>query len=495
MPRTSQADIETQLDRLEGLIADSPNGIGRAELEAEYERRFGVRIPSRTMNRRLGALEGSERIHAEGESTARLYRPGPRGSAPESSVAASQEDTAKPTAPPKVPPEADHLPLSPAGTDVWRLIRRPLHEREPVGYNPEFLAEYEPGITWYLPAELRARLVETGRGPDPGRPAGTFARDLLSRLLIDLSWASSKLEGNTYSRLDTQNLIELGEEAEGTNAVEAQMILNHKQAIEHLVEAAETVAFDRATVFALHSMLAENLLPDPRDEGRLRERPVSIHGTQYTPIAIPQVIEEQFDLILAKASAIPDPFEQAFFTMVHIPYLQPFADVNKRTSRLAANISFIRANLCPITFVDVPERAYVDGTLAVYELERVELLRDVFEWAYVRSCARYKVVRDSISQPDPIRLRYRDQLAEVVRRTVSAGEAPRRSRLHDRAARAGIPAEDQEAFVERALDLLLNMSEGASARYRLRPSEYAAWRNRLEERSGTSGVPGVGGAS
>ena len=94
-------------------------------------------------------------------------------------------------------------------------------------------------------------------------------------------------------------------------------------------------------------------------------------------------------MILDKAGAIADPFEQAFFVMVHIPYLQPFIDVNKRVSRPGANIPLIRHNLCPLSFIDVPERAYVEGTLGVYELTNIDLLRDVFVWAYERSCQRY----------------------------------------------------------------------------------------------------------
>ena len=93
--------------------------------------------------------------------------------------------------------------------------------------------------------------------------------------------------------------------------------------------------------------------------------------------------------------------EQAFFAMVHLPYLQPFEDVNKRVSRLAANLPLIRQNLCPLSFVDVPERAYIDAILGVYELNRIELLRDVFIWAYERSCARYGAVRRSLAGPLP----------------------------------------------------------------------------------------------
>ena len=74
--------------------------------------------------------------------------------------------------------------------------------------------------------------------------------------------------------------------------------------------------------------------------------------------------------------------------MVHLPYLQPFEDVNNRVSRLAANIPLIRHNLCPVSFIDVPERPYIDGLMGIYELNRIELLRDVFVWAYDRSSQR-----------------------------------------------------------------------------------------------------------
>ncbi len=293
---------------------------------------------------------------------------------------------------------------------------------------------------------------------------------------MDLAWASSRLEGNTYDRLDTQNLLEFGQRAEGKDAEEAQMILNHKRAIEFLVDDADRVGFAPSSIRALHAALSENLLGDPADEGRLRRRPVQITGTPYMPTAIPQVIEDAFGLLLTKADAIPDPFEQAFFAMVHLPYLQPFADVNKRTSRLAANIPLIAANLCPLSFVDVPVRAYAEGTLAVYELRRVELLRDVFVWAYERSCARYRVVRDATVQPDPIRLRYREAIDAAIRDVVRDGVAPARAWLRKWAGTHEVPEEDAGAFVERALSALLGLNEATAVRARLRPSEYAAWR-------------------
>ena len=116
-----------------------------------------------------------------------------------------------------------------------------------------------------------------GRTPDSEKPAGTYARHILDRLLVDLSWASSQLEGNTYSLLDTKRLIEHGQAAEGKDAAETQMILNHKAAIEFLVDSADDLAFNRQTILNLHALLSDNLLPDPGAGGRLRRIGVGIN--------------------------------------------------------------------------------------------------------------------------------------------------------------------------------------------------------------------------
>lgn len=153
-------------------------------------------------------------------------------------------------------------------------------------------------------------------------------------------------------------MLDFGLEAEGRAQLEAQMILNHKDAIEFLVASADDIGFHRYTILNLHALLANNLLPDPGAVGRLRHIIVGIERSTYLPLEIPGVIEECFDQLLATAAAIQDPYEQAFFVMVHLPYLQPFDDVNKRVSRLAANIPLIKANLAPLSFTDVPSDLY-----------------------------------------------------------------------------------------------------------------------------------------
>ena len=367
-----------------------------------------------------------------------------------------------------------HISLSPDSRDVLAYVSQPLAARKPVGYQVYFLLDYIPGTTWYLAEPLRRQLHKMGNTGDGGQPAGTYGRAMMDRLLIDLSWASSQLEGNTYTRLDTVALIERGQTARGKAATETQMILNHKAAIELLVDNAETVRFNLYTLMNLHSALAENLLPNPADEGRVRQHRVQIAQSVYQPLSVPQQVHAQLNLLLDKARNIPDPFEQAFFMMVFIPYLQPFADVNKRLSRLAANLPLIRANLCPLTFVGVPQAAYVRAVLGVYELTRVELLRDVFVWAYERSTQEYLTVKQGLAEPDPTRLRYRQLVKSIVARVVRSETDDPMPLIHQWVADQ-VEQPDREQVASVVVQDLRRLHEGVLARYGLRPSELAAW--------------------
>ena len=437
---------------------------------AELQEALKGVVSRRSLQRRLDVWVRSGAIKAEGTRRGRRYLPAGSNTGPTAATdvgrlaSASEPETV-----------TSSVAISAAGQQVQALVHRPIADRAPIGYQRDFLERYVPNEAEYLPENLKAHLRALGRTPDGHRPAGTYARDILNRLLIDLSWASSRLEGNTYSLLDTRELIEHGKAAPGKDAKETQMILNHKAAIELLVESAEEIGVNRYTVTNLHALLADNLLEDPRSAGRLRTTSVAIGGTTYLPTAIPQLIEELFTLLLEKAATIRDPFEQSFFLMVQLPYLQPFVDVNKRTSRLAANIPLIKSNLVPLSFVDVPDEPYIDGLIGVYELNRVELLRDVYLWAYDRSVRRYKTVRDSLPEPDAFRLKYRSELSDVVRDVVRQRIRPTEAALA-RLAKPMVSPEDLDRFTSIALAELAGLHEGNIARFRLRPSEFKLWK-------------------
>jgi Fic family protein len=463
MPKQLSTELNTQI--LEE-ISRHPQGVTIDILHAVLK----PHVSRRTLQRRLLELLKKEFIITSGQGKARTYRVKP-AFVQQEEMAPSQE-------------RGNHrlsemnIMLSPEGEHTRNYIQRPIQQRQPIAYNRTFLEDYHPNETFYLPRHVIEHLHKIGAAVGEERPAGTYAREILNRLIIDLSWASSRLEGNTYSLLDTQNLIEHGKMAEGKNRFEAQMILNHKAAIELLVDNADTIGFNMFTFLNLHAMLSDNLLADQRESGRLRSRMVGITGTVFQPLNIPQQLEHYFNLILMKADSTQDPFEQAFFMMTHIPYLQPFVDMNKRVSRLGANVSLIKHNLCPLSFVDVPEKEYVEGTLGVYELQDINLLRDVFIWAYERSCQRYIAIKQTIAEPDPVRLRYRETFIAVVGEIVRSKQPPSRSVLASLAL-STVAEADLDRFLDLAMEDLENLYEGNISRYRLRLSEFREWQSSL----------------
>ena len=445
-------------------VLDAVAGFTEPASFEEIAGRLSLKFPRRTLQRRLAALVAQGRLGALSARGGRRYQ------VDQPEVGMVAEDPAP------IPAARDEVPLSTAAKEIKRSVTRPISARRPVGYRSAFLEDYRPNVSAYLSPAIRRKLSVLGQTSGETLPAGTYFRKVMDRLLIDLSWNSSRLEGNTYSLLETQRLLEMGETADGKATGEAHMILNHKAAIELLAEQADEIGFNRYTLCNLHALLSDNLLPDPAGCGRLRTHAVAITGTVFHPLEVPQVIEDNFEQILATAGAIEDAFEQAFFAMVHLPYLQPFEDVNKRVSRLAANIPLVRHNLSPLSSVDVPQHDYVQGILGVYELNRVEYLRDVFVWAYERSCARYSVIRQTLGQPDPFRLRHRQLLIDVIGAVVRGGMDKKTAGAFVRKQSAKLPqAADRPRFAAMAETELTSLHEGNFARYRVRPAEFQAW--------------------
>ena len=448
--RTASLDLETAIM---AALAGHQEGLTREALQQAVG--LGQEEPWR-FRRRLEALEKRQRIRKVGITRGMRYVIG---------------------APAPVAPAGLHEAAwgqSPEGAQVLALVNRPRDQRLPCTYDRSFLDAYRPNETQYLRVADRTRLHALGRTPEAEAPAGTHARKVLERLLIDLSWNSSRLEGNTYSLLDTERLFKAGSAPEGKSAQEPQMILNHKAAIEYLVNDAGNVDFTEGTILSLHALLSDGLMLDGSACGRIRNRPVEIGGSVYMPIAMPQRLEDLFHIILSTAQEIRDPFEQSFFIMVHLPYLQPFEDVNKRVSRLAANIPMIKRNLCPLSFVDVPERAYVDALLGVYELNGIELLRDVFVWAYERSCQQYLAVQRDMVPPDTFRLRHRAALSQVIKTIVSNLQAPTPPVIKGLIP-PSVAEADPDKFVDLVMEEFKHLHEGNAVRFGIGPFVFKAW--------------------
>lgn len=461
--KSSQENINHELEIIQNSLKQFKGGATLNDLKNAT----ALKIELRTLQRRLDKLQELGIVTTSGKTRSTLYHFVQTSAEPNEDAQKEQGE--------------DLVLLSQEGKEVRKLVMRPVAHRHPTGYNINFLKSYRPNANSYLTPDDKRKLAELGKTARLDQPAGTYAKEILQRLLIDLSWNSSRLEGNTYSLLDTQRLVSQGQAADNKTAAETQMILNHKDALEFIVQAVDEIGFNRYTLTNLHALLSNNLLPDPAASGRLRTFGVGISNSVFTPLGIPQQIEEMFELILEKAREIKDPFEQAFFIMVQIPYLQPFDDVNKRVSRLAANIPLNRHNLAPLAFVDVPDDLYIQGMLGVYELNRIELYKDVFMWAYERSALRYAALRQSLGEPDPFRLKYREAIRELITEIISHAMRPKEAMTIIRQKAATLPGKDQLKFTEAVETELLSLHDGNFARYWVRPSEFKRWKEVWEK--------------
>jgi Fic family protein len=279
------------------------------------------------------------------------------------------------------------------------------------------------------------------------------------------------MEGNTYSILETERLLQFGEEATGKDRKEAVMILNHKEAIQYVVDNLASIAVSRADICNIHALLADGLLIDPAMAGRLRRMPAGITHSSYRPLEDQYEIEEEFGILIQKAAAITDPFEQSFFLLVHIPHLQAFDDINKRTSRIASNIPLLKADLAPMSFVTMDDGAYIDALIGIYELNNVELLREVYLDAYMTSAENYKILRAEVESPNKAALAYREFVREAVRRCVLEWKAFRAEEVMAMTVAADIPETDRKQVVDYVGQEFAGLHEGNIIRYRLKPDD------------------------
>ncbi|HET6718571.1 MAG TPA: Fic family protein [Rhodocyclaceae bacterium] len=373
---------------------------------------------------------------------------------------------ALPSPPIALPPHAIAPPavgagfaFSVAAAPLIAQLQAPIGSRAPVSYGREFVDAYEPNRSSLLPHDLADRLYTRGKAHGQ-QPAGTYARKVLEQLLIDLAWHSSRLEGNRKSLLDTQQLFARGRtQHDDTDAV---MLLNHKDAIEFVVDAVPEYGITEAVVRNIQSLLMNGLLANPDALGAIRRTLVNIEGSVYMPLQAPQLMAEMLARIIDKVRQIKNPVEAAFFLWLNIAYLQPFEDGNKRTSRLCANLPLLLQNCAPLSFLDVELSDYAMAVLAVYEQRDVSLAVELFEWTYLRSIQKYQVILAAMGAPDPFRAKYRELLGDGVRLVVAE-----RTPLAAVADALQVPQEDVAEFQALLKDELLHLADYNCARYRL----------------------------
>ncbi|MEA3494649.1 MAG: Fic family protein [Bacteroidota bacterium] len=197
----------------------------------------------------------------------------------------------------------------------------------------------------------------------------------LERLAIDLSWKSSQIEGNTYSLLETERLLKEKETAAGKTKEEAIMLLNHKDALDFLIENPDYLfPLTVSKIEDIHSILIKELAVDRN----IRKRRIGISGTNYKPIDNEFQIKEALSGICELINKKANIFEQALLVLILISYIQPFVDGNKRTARIVSNAILINNKYCPVSFRTVDSVDYKKAMLLFYEKNNITAFKKIF---------------------------------------------------------------------------------------------------------------------
>ena len=197
----------------------------------------------------------------------------------------------------------------------------------------------------------------------------------LERFVIELAWKSSKIEGNTYTLLDTEALIKYGVAAVGKKREEAVMILNHKRAFDVILQNRyDFKSLTLPTVAELHNVLVAGL----NVSTGIRKHAVGITGTRYKPLDNEHQLREALEKTLATIDKLTEPLEKALVISFMLPYIQPFADGNKRTARMLANAVLLAHDLYPLSYRSVAEDDFKKALIIFYEQQSVAPYKKIF---------------------------------------------------------------------------------------------------------------------
>jgi len=261
--------------------------------------------------------------------------------------------------------------------DLDAYYALPVGEREmQTAYNFALIREELPAIDVFTREEYAflAEQERVFRERCREYPRELYAKEM-ERLGIDLSWKSSEIEGNTYTLLETVNLLKDKIEAKGKKREEAVMLLNHKEALKAIVAQPEYFkTLSLARMEDVHSLLIDGLGVDRN----LRHIRVGISGTNYRPLEVESQIREAVQDMCALVNGKSDPCEKALLTLLLIAYIQPFVDGNKRTSRLMSNSVLIANGCCPLSFRTVAADDYRAALLLFYEQNNLSAFKKMF---------------------------------------------------------------------------------------------------------------------
>jgi Fic family protein len=261
--------------------------------------------------------------------------------------------------------------------EIEKYYEKEIDERQIIeNFNSEVITEVLKNYNSFTESELdKLGLLQKEYQKNISELSENEYKKELERLAIDLSWKSSQIEGNTYTLLETERLLKEKETASGKTKEEAVMLLNHKDALDFIIEHDDYLnPLTVSKIEDIHSILTKELAV----ERNLRKRRVGISGTNYKPIdnefQILEALRNTCDVINDKDSI----FEKALLALVLISYIQPFMDGNKRTARIVSNAILMNYDYCPLSFRTVGSIDYKKAMLLFYEQNNISNFKEIF---------------------------------------------------------------------------------------------------------------------
>jgi len=261
--------------------------------------------------------------------------------------------------------------------DINQYFNQEIDERKIIsGFNHNLIREVLPHAKLFSDKELLflRQLHHTYSAKIGKLPVSLYKKEI-ERFSIDLSWKSSQIEGNTYSLLETERLLKENQTAEGKSNEEAIMLLNHKKAIDQILEnPADLFPLTRYSIEKIHTILVAGIGVDLGT----RTTAVGITGTNYKPLEYKQEIRRAMNDMCRLIGQLSSVFNRALLLLVLIPYIQPYTDGNKRTARIASNAALIHENTCPVSFRTTGSMEFKKAMLLFYEQNNMTAIKEIF---------------------------------------------------------------------------------------------------------------------
>lgn len=214
----------------------------------------------------------------------------------------------------------------------------------------------------------------------PHAKLSSLSRSELRDLAVVWCYYSGKIEGNTYTFVETEALIKDGitSEKRYEDAKMLKNLYNIFVAEQSYITDSQPELIDDRLLLRIHGRITEGLISD-EDLGQIRDRAVAITGTDYKPPKHRREIMMHLGEVLYTQERIAHPLERAIYLHCNIAKVQPFIDGNKRTARLIEAICLMNNGLIPVySAKDADILAYRRGLIAFYETGDYRLYADYF---------------------------------------------------------------------------------------------------------------------